>query len=61
MRIFSKKKIYKVEYKDAWGDYGNSVVKAYDQADAWKRVRRQHGGFSPYRAIVCISIEALQE
>lgn len=59
MRIFSKKNIYKVEYKDAWGDYGNTIVKAYDQADAWKRVCRQHDGLSPYRAVICISIETI--
>lgn len=58
--MFKKKQIYKVEYKDAWGDYGNTIIKAYDTADAWKRARRQHGGFSPYRAAVCISIEALK-
>jgi hypothetical protein len=38
--FFKKKKIYKVEYKDAWGDYGCVVVKAIDEASAWKKARR---------------------
>lgn len=58
---FKKKKIYKVEYKDAWNDYGCCVVKAYDVAGAWKETRRQYSNTSTYRPVVCISITELKD
>lgn len=58
---FKKKKIYKVEYKDRWNDYGCSVVKATDKAEAWNITRKQHGSYSNYRATVCVSITELKD
>ena len=59
--FFKKKKIYKVEYKDLWNDYGCVVVKAIDEAAAWKKTTRQRLSGSPYRATVCISITELKD
>ena len=56
-----EKKIYMVEYKDAWGDYGNSIVKACDMADAWDRAQKQRCNESPYQAHICISIKEIKE
>lgn len=61
MWLFKKKKIYAVEYKDTWNAYGNSVVKAYDMADAWKQVRKQRYDGSPYKANICISIKEVKD
>lgn len=56
---FRKKKIYKVEYKDAWYDDGCTVVKAYDEAHAWRVARRMY--IDAYRPTVCISIVELHD
>lgn len=59
MWLFKKKKIYKVEYKDEWNDYGCCIVKARDKERAWKAAKRQE--FGVYRAVVCISITELKD
>ena len=56
---FRKKKIYKVEYRDEWKDYGCAVVKAYDEAGAWRAARVINCG--PYTPTVCISIVELHD
>ena len=56
---FKKKKIYKVEYEDAWQDYGCTVVKAYNEAGAWRTARAMYSG--PYQPMVCISIVELHD
>lgn len=56
---FRKKKIYKVEYRDEWKDYGCVVVKAYDKAGAWRAARVMNYG--PYKPTVCISIVELYD
>lgn len=59
--FFKKKKIYRVVYKDKWDDYGCEIVKAIDEADAWKRTRKLYSSDSPYRATICISISELKD
>lgn len=54
---FRKKKIYKVEYRDKWGDYGCTVTKAYDEAGAWRAARAMYYGV--YQPTICISIVEL--
>lgn len=54
---FKKKKIYKVVYKDQWGAYGCTVIKAYDEASAWRKARDMYSG--AYRPNVCLSIVEL--
>ena len=59
---FKKKKIYKiykVEYKDKWRDYGCAVVKAYDEAGAWRAARAMYSGL--YQPNVCLSIVELHD
>ena len=56
---FKKKKIYKVEYEDGWGDYGCAVVKAYDEAGAWRNARAMYSGI--YQPNVCLSIVELHD
>ena len=56
---FKKKKIYKVEYKDQWYDYGCCIVKAKDKERAWKAARRQTFGY--YKATVYINITELKD
>ena len=58
---FKKKKIYNVEYKDKWGEYGCVAVKAFDKADAWNQARKQHNEYSSYRATACINITELKD
>ena len=44
MGLFRKKKIYKVVWRyDAICSTYTEIIKAYDMADAWSRVRKQHG------------------
>ena len=59
--FFKKKKIYRVEFKDEWYHYGCVVVKAIDEADAWKRAKKQFGLFSAYRPTICLSINELEK
>ena len=59
MWLFKKKKIYKVEYRDKWGDYGCTVVKAYDRADAWRVAKAMESGV--YQPNVCLSIVELHD
>ena len=61
LMFFKKKKIYRVEYKDNWNDYGCTIVKAFDKADAWKKTRRQRYSGSPYQANICINITELND
>lgn len=56
---FKKKKIYKVEYKDAFNDYGCCIVRAIDIAHAWRIAKKQETG--PYRAVICINITELED
>ena len=56
---FRKKKIYKVEYRDKWDGYGCTVVKAYDEAGAWRAARAMYSGTC--QPIVCISIVELHD
>ena len=55
-----KKKIYQVEFKDEWSDYGCVVVKAIDEADAWKRAKKQFWRDSVFRPTICLSINELK-
>jgi hypothetical protein len=61
MKLFKKKKIYKVEFHDKWNDYGCVIVKATDAAKAWKGAKRQFPGYSVYRPSVCIAITEMEE
>jgi hypothetical protein len=56
---FKKKKIYKVEYKDKWGDYGCTIVKAYDESGAWHAARAMYSG--SYQPMVYLSIVELHD
>ena len=49
-----KKKIYKVEYIDKWKNYGYTVVRAYNEAGAWRAARAMYSG--PYQPTICVSI-----
>lgn len=59
MWFFKKKKIYKVEYKDEYYDYGCTIVKATDRADAWKKARSLYKYSGPYQPMVCLNITEL--
>lgn len=59
--LFKKKYIYKVEYKDTWGDYGCVVVKAIDEASAWKKARRQFFNDSYFKPMSCLGVSRLNE
>jgi hypothetical protein len=51
--IFNKKRIYKVVWAyDSWLAPTTEYVKARDIAQAWNKIRRQHG-----LPITCISVE----
>ena len=54
-----KKKIYKVEYKDEFYDYGCAIVKATDKADAWEKARKLYKYNSVYQPMVCLNITEL--
>lgn len=56
---FKKKKIYKVEYKDEWNVYGCCVVKAYNEASAWRAARIMY--LSSYTPTVYINITELHD
>ena len=56
---FKKKKIYKVEYKDTFNDYGCCIVRAIDIVQAWRIAKKQETG--PYRAVICINITELKD
>ena len=53
-----KKKIYKVEYRDEWRDYGCAIVKADDEADAWLVARAMY--FGVLKPTTCIRIVELR-
>ena len=59
--FFKKKKIYKVEYRDRWNDYGCAVVKATDKADAWNKAKKQFWSISAYIPMVCLNISELKD
>lgn len=59
--FFKKKKIYQVEYKDKWNDYGCVVVKAIDEAAAWKKARKQFWSDSVYSPTICLRISELKD
>lgn len=56
---FKKKKIYRVEYIDAYGDHCCCVVKAYDEAHAWRAAENRYA--YSFMAERCISIAELKE
>lgn len=58
--FFKKKKIYQVEYQDKWDDYGCVVVKAIDEADAWKKAKKQFWSGSVYSPTICLRISELK-
>ena len=53
MKLFKKKKVYKVEFRDTWNDYGSVLVCATDSAKAWKAATRQFDAGSVYRPVIC--------
>jgi hypothetical protein len=59
LMFFKKKKIYKVEYRDRWNDYGSTLVKATDEVDAWNKAMKQFWSGSAYRPTVCLRISEL--
>ena len=59
MKLFKKKKIYKVEYEDCYGDHCVCVVKAYDECGAWEAAERRH--VYKWMAQRCISITELKD
>ena len=59
MGLFKRKRIYKVEFKDGWNDYGCFVVKATDPAKAWQAARRLETGV--YQPTICLNITELTE
>jgi hypothetical protein len=61
MKLFKKKKIYKVEFRDEWNDYGCVIVNATDMARAWKVAQRQFSKGSTYRPMICIAITEIEE
>ena len=44
MNIFSKKKIYCVEWHSKWSVYRKEFIKAKDEADAWQKIKKQNPG-----------------
>ena len=61
MRLFKKKKIYKVEFRDLWDAYGCVMVKATDKANAWDASKKQFSSGSPYRPVICIAVTEMEE
>lgn len=61
MGLFKKKKIYKVEFRDEWNDYGCVMVNATDRAKAWKSAKRQFPWWSIYRPVICIEITEMEK
>lgn len=59
--FFKKKKIYKVEYRDRCDDYGCAVVKATDEANAWKNAKKQFWSGSAYAPTTCLNINELKD
>lgn len=56
MCLFKKKKIYKLIWQyDTTSPYYTELVKAYDQAHAWKIVKQSH-----CIAITLVSVEELR-
>lgn len=60
MKLFKKKKIYKVEFRDEWDDYGSVLVYATDSAKAWKAAKRQFPAWSIYRPVICIEVTEME-
>ena len=58
MRLFNKRKIYIVEYEDVYRNLNSCVVKAYDEAGAWRKVERRH--CYNWEAKRCISIKEIK-
>lgn len=52
MGLFSKKKIYCVEWHSVWGVYRREYVRAKDEGQAWQIIKRQ----SLYAAAYCDKI-----
>ena len=61
MKLFKKKKIYKVEFRDEWDDYGCVMVKATNSAKAWKAAKKQFPAWSIYRPVICIAVTEMEE
>ena len=61
MKLFKKKKIYKVEFRDTCDDYGCVLVYATDSVKAWKAAKRQFDALSTYRPVVCIAATEMEE
>ena len=57
--FFKKKKIYKVEYKDNYGNYCSCVVKAYDESGAWRATEGRY--LHKWQAQQCIGITELKD
>lgn len=61
MKLFKKKKIYKVEFRDARDIYGCVMVSATDTVKAWKAAKKQFSVYSIYRPVVCIAVTEMEE
>ena len=58
MWLFKKKKIYMVEYEDSHRSLNSCVVKAHDEAGAWREVEKRH--CYNWQAKRCISIKEIR-
>lgn len=61
MKLFKKKKIYKVEFRDKWNDYGCVMVKATNAVKAWKAAKKQFPAWSIYRPVICVEVTEMEE
>lgn len=61
MKLFKKKKIYKVEFRDTCDEYGCVLVYATDSAKAWLAAKKQFSAYSIYRPVVCIAVTEMEE
>lgn len=48
MSIFSKKKIYCVEWHSRWSVYRREFIAAKNAANAWQKIKNQHPGISDF-------------
>ena len=48
MGLFSKKKIYCIEWHSVWEVHRREYVRAKDEAHAWKIIKRKNGGIAAY-------------
>ena len=48
MGIFSKNKIYCVEWHSRYSIYRRDFIKAKDEADAWRKIKKQNPGISDF-------------